>query len=119
MSTYTTTVTIPLTIDAPDHETAVKLAELAAANAAAGATEHLEVTADGPRLTPFARVHTVDRGNAARLAVRTAIHDAVIPFGHTQTAPHWRHVQDIARNRDGVILTRDEIQAAISEAMTP
>lgn len=117
MSTYTTTVTIPVTIEAPDHETAVKLAEIATAAAVSGVGEHIEVTTGEPHLTPFVRICTIDRSKVAANAVRTAVNSALVPFEHTQTAPHWRQVQGIARNRDGVELTRGEIHAALIEAM--
>jgi hypothetical protein len=49
-------------------------------------------------------------------AVRIAIDTALIPFAHTQTAPHWRQVQDIALDKHGIRLTRDETNAALMEA---
>jgi hypothetical protein len=50
-------------------------------------------------------------------AVKTAIDTALIPFAHTQTAPHWRQVQDIALDKHGIRLTRAETNAALIEAM--
>lgn len=50
-------------------------------------------------------------------AVKTAINTAIIPFAHTQTAPHHRQVQDIALDKHGVALTRGEVHDALIEAM--
>lgn len=50
-------------------------------------------------------------------AVKTALTNAIIPFEHTQTAPHPRQVRDIAMVKNGVELTQGEIHAALLEAM--
>jgi hypothetical protein len=60
-----------------------------------------------PRLT---------REQIAVNAVRAALAEATVPFGHTRTAPHPRQVYDIALAA-GVELTRDEINTALCEVM--
>lgn len=117
MSTYTTTVTIPVTINAADIETAIKLAELAAANAAATMAEYIETVAGEPTLDRITRVPGVDRVHVARQAVRKAIGYAVIPHHHMQTAPHPREIRDIALADAGIELTPQEVHAATMAVM--
>lgn len=113
MSTYITSVTVPLSITAPDFETAVKLAELAATAAVSAASEHMETTAGDPRLNRLERVHGVDRLMVARHAVRQALEDALINHRHMQTAPHPRDIRDRGLKLGGINLADDEIQAAL------
>lgn len=57
-----------------------------------------------------------DRRQIALAAVRQALTETTIPHAYTRTAPHPRHVYDIGL-ASGVALTRDEINAALIEAM--